>query len=110
MNLRKKFLLNHTTNHPLTTKEIIDWYQKVKKGSEHFQYSTVYQLIINPLIKENKLIKLDRGVYQINPSPSLSPSKREREMEMNYDLEVLTNDVNDPLNLDDYFSSKSYNI
>jgi hypothetical protein len=73
MNLTNKFLNAHSQGTILTTKDILKWYRENKKGDSDYTYhTTIYQLIINPLVKKGYLEKMDRGIYKINTTNPLT--------------------------------------
>jgi hypothetical protein len=73
MTLQQKFLHQHQHGAVVTTSEIVKWYASNKRGDNYVYHTTVYQLIINPLTTKGNLLKISRGVYEVNLNSDNQP-------------------------------------
>lgn len=67
MTIQDQFLKQFNTNEKITTKDIYEWYTQVKGGQSSFTYySSIFSVIINPLVRKGILKKVSKGVYEVS--------------------------------------------
>lgn len=107
MTLKDQFILHFKNHEQITTKEILEWYKQVKRGtSGHTYHSTIYSIIINPLIDEGRLRQTNRGVYIIvtNMRKAVEPTKETISIQGGDDYYKMNNEELD--DLDAYLEDK----
>ncbi len=67
MTLQQQFEDTFKERDVITTKDIYNWYCSVKGGKSQVAYPTsIYGLVINPLLAKGIIIKITKGVYKLN--------------------------------------------
>jgi hypothetical protein len=74
--LQDQFLSDFNSKKRFTTKEIYDWYCTNKRNPHLVPYrNQIYPLIINPLLHNGRIAKLDYGIYcvvkMLLPTPEI---------------------------------------
>jgi hypothetical protein len=66
MKLKDKFLNDFLGSDLISTKDILEWYKENKKSNDEYTYhSTIYPLLINPLLSKGFLEKINKGFYKL---------------------------------------------
>lgn len=82
MSLRQQFKLFFNNKQVITTSEMLVWYNSIKSGSEPARFSTLYSLVIKPMVEKSELVRLERGIYKIHiKGGDVLPTKDEDEWE-----------------------------
>ena len=74
--LQTDFINTFKHQQHFTTKEVFEWYCLIKQNPERLpQRIAIHQLIINPLMREGRVVRVDKGLYTLVETAELTKSK-----------------------------------
>ena len=90
MTLLEQFQVDFKDAEFVTTKEIYAWYTSAKKGSSPYTYRTsLYTLIINPLLIKGVITKSAKGLYRFTNVVAQQIESQDHQQEMDeWDLYI----------------------
>jgi hypothetical protein len=94
ISIQDQFLNAFAGRDEINTKEILEWYISIKRGvTNHAYYTSIFQLIINPLMRRDLLVKKSKGIYSINFLNIIDENENENEHYSNESTEENLDDL-----------------
>lgn len=65
MKLQEQFKRYFAARDTVTTREAMAWYQQAKGGKAMARFAGLYLNVLQPMLKEGSLERVDRGLYRL---------------------------------------------